>query len=298
MSIINFVKAMLPSVQKSTIEEDIRTTIKELENITVPRFKATGEHLRIAPIKDGGILSMQKQFYSDMSIKYQGSNMIQDIGAALDRVLINLGQIDKMVDQILDGDVLNEGLTVKKAHLVHAVGCISFISTFALEFLEYTLMCEQVANGADEPVDEYKTKYILGRYRSFFQKLSDYSLDPDKFKKVFLEIPDAIITSKNADSLSSMFTASKLDPFPSIGVSGFTGNPIYHVRLLVATWQGSRINVNKDRKRLLELRLLHLQELSQDSHNPKLEQEIEYLQKRVDKLDKSIREAEEDVGLK
>lgn len=297
MSIINFVKAMLPRVQKSSIEEDIRTTIKELENITIPRYKATGEHLRVAPLKDGGILSMQKQFYSDMAIKYQGSNMIQDIGSAMDRILINLGQVDKIVDQVLDGDVLNEGLSVKKAHVVRAVGCMSFISTFGLEFLEYVLMCEQVANGADEPVDEYKTKYILGRYRSFFQKLSDYSMDPEKFKKAFLELPEAIITSKNADSLSSMFNPSKLDPFPSMGVTGFTGNPIYHVRLLVATWQGARVNVNKDRKRLLELRLLHLQELEQDSHNPKLEQEIDYLQKRVDKLDKSIREAEEDVGL-
>lgn len=297
MSIINFVKAMLPRVQKSSIEEDIRTTIKELENITIPRYKATGEHLRVAPLKDGGILSMQKQFYSDTAIKYQGSNMIQDIGSAMDRILINLGQVDKIVDQVLDGDVLNEGLSVKKAHVVRAVGCMSFISTFGLEFLEYVLMCEQVANGADEPVDEYKTKYILGRYRSFFQKLSDYSMDPEKFKKAFLELPEAIITSKNADSLSSMFNPSKLDPFPSMGVTGFTGNPIYHVRLLVATWQGARVNVNKDRKRLLELRLLHLQELEQDSHNPKLEQEIDYLQKRVDKLDKSIREAEEDVGL-
>lgn len=298
MSIINFVKAMLPRVQKSTIEEDVRTTIKELESITIPRFKASGEHFRVMKIEDETLLAVSKQFYDSMQVKFKGPNMIFDMGQAYDRLYQNLQHISKLVSSLLEADILNEGLTVKKAHLIRAVSSMSFASSFGLDFLDYVLLLETNKRTKEvEPIDPYRKKYFDARYQMFFRAINDYSMEPEKFTKVMLDIPDAVITPKNAASLSAVFEPRKMDPFGGIGPSGFTGNPIYHIRLAISSWQTARYEAWDEKKKLLELRLLQLQELESGKKNPQLDQEIIYLEKRISKLEKNMREVEEDLGI-
>ena len=298
MSIINFIKAMLPRVMKADVEEDLRITEKELSQTTIPQYFSAGNLFKVNKIKSQEVNDFEKAFYKTMDLKSKGPNFIVDIHAALLRLQANLTYLQKLATDILEADLIAEGTTAKKAHILRAAGSISFVSNFALTFLNHILVLESEAlsdKGTESDIPPAEKKYIDSRYDLFFKNLNEYSMDPEKFQKAMVEIPDVHLTSKNAASVAAVFKTSQLDPFGGMGLKGFTGNPIYHIRLVVAEWQARRYNANKDKKKLLELRLLHLKSLYENSPNPRLEQEINYIENRVAKLDKAMREVEDTI---
>ena len=295
MSIFNFIKGMLPRLQKADIEEDIRITIKEMGQVAIPQYFAAATAFKVNKIQSDEVKLFEKAFYKHMDLKTKGPNFLTDIHGALERALTNMIYIQKVTTDVLEADLLNEGLTAKKAHLVRAAASISFVSNFSIEFLNHILVLESNAVGDSREIPPAEAKYIDSRYEMFFKNLNEYGMAPDKFQNLMVEVPDVVISTKNAASIAQVFKPTQLDPFGSMGLSGFTGNPIYHVRLLVTEWQGKRYNANKDKKKLLELRLLHLKSLNDNSPNPRLEQEINYIENRVSKLDRALREVEDSI---
>ncbi len=298
MSIFNFIKGMLPRLQKADIEEDIRITLKELSQVAIPQYFAATTAFKVNKIQSSEVQLFEKAFYKFVDLKSKGPNFISDIHAALQRAQVNLTYVQKLATEVLEADLINEGLTAKKAHIVRACASLSFISNFSIEFLNHILTLESNAvspEGEAKEIAPAELKYIDKRYETFFKNLNEYTMDSDKFQSLMGEVPDVVITSKNAASIAQVFKPTQLDPFGGMGLSGFTGNPIYHIRLLVTEWQGKRYNANKDKKKLLELRLLHLKSLHDNSPNPRLEQEINYIENRVSKLDRALREVEESI---
>lgn len=295
MSIFTFLKAMLPRVQKATIEEDIRQTIGEMEQIVIPQYFSAGNSFKVNKLESADAKGYEKIFYKEVSMKAKGPNMVVDLHASLQRCYENLVYIQKVAEQTLEADLITDGLTAKKAHIVRAAAALSFISRFSIDFLNHLLILENNSRGDTKELAPAEIKHIENNVIRFFRGIEDYGMDAPKFQNVLSEIPDVVITSKNAASMNSMFSPIKLDPFNHQGMSGFTGNPIYHIRLVFAEWQTKRYNANKDKKKLLELRLLHLKSLQERKPNAKLEQEIEYIENRVSKLERAIREVEDSV---
>ncbi len=298
MSIINFIKGMLPRLQKADIEEDIRITQKELSQVAIPQYFAAATIFKVNKIQSEEVKAFEKAFYKTMSLKTKGPNFITDIHFALQRLQTNLTYIQKTTTEILEADLINEGLTAKKAHVVRAAASVSFVSNFSVAFLYYVLTLESnaVSKGSDiTDIPPAEKKYMEKRYDMFFRNLNEYSMDSEKFEKLMVDVPDVVLTSKNASSINQVFKPLQLDPFSSLSVSNFTGNPIYHIRMVVTEWQARRYNANKDKKKLLELKLLHLKSMHENNPNPRLEQEINYIENRVSKLDKAMREFEESV---
>lgn len=297
MNILAFVKGLLPRIERTTIEEDIRTTLGELEKSGTSQYRIAGEYFRTAKPRSTEFKELETFFYRTVTLKNKGPNFVLDIGFMLGQMKDNLTYIQGLVETLLGRDILNEGLTIKKAHLVRAAGLISFASRYSLDFLDYLYQMEGAALGDQVEYAPAKLKNIKDNYERFFKVLDDYGQDPEKFKKIFSQIPEVVVTSKNADSIKGMFETKDVDPFSSSGMSNFVGNPIYVVRLQIAQWQNDRYAANVDKKKLLELRLLHLKSLQTGKPNPGLEKEISYNQGRVDRLDRQVREVEASVHM-
>ena len=85
-----------------------------------------------------------------------------------------------------------------------------------------------------------------------------------------------------------------LDPF-AFGLIPLGLNPIYHVRLAISEWQAKRYRTAEEESRMLEFRLLQLQEIAKGNKDAALQQQIEYNQNRLNKLRYSLKEMEEDA---
>ena len=72
-------------------------------------------------------------------------------------------------------------------------------------------------------------------------------------------------------------------------ISTFIGNPIYHLRLLLVDLQMLRLETLKERKRILELKVLELkQKETTGKVDPKLKQQIQYYEDKIKKVNMKI----------
>jgi hypothetical protein len=301
MKLIQFVKGLLPHFEKSRVLEDLRVSIGELDNIVVDNYNQASEHFRTNKIKSDLNKDLSDAFYQNFDLQ-KGSKQASFIGDINKRMVFvkkNAEYVLESVEQLFERDIIAEGLTVRKALLIRAAESMAFVSKFSIDLLNLVYVNE--ATEVNAPLEESlnlapaTVKLVNNNITKFARLLSDYSIPTDNFKKLIQELPEVVINSKTANSVVGLYHEKDIDPFANSYVVGFTGNPIYHIRLMVAEWQASRYKSNKDKKKMLELRLLHLKLVQDKKNDPKLEQEINYIQSRIDKTERYLREVEESI---
>lgn len=303
MKIISYVKALLPRVEKDKIIEDLRVTATELDQVVLPNFRQAGDFFRTAKFQSGDTKDLSDIFYRkiDLNGVPKQTNFIVDCAHRLAYARDNLNYVQDQIEALMERDVINEGLTAKKAILMRASEHISFLSRFSVDLLNLVYTYE--ATEADANVEESMRlapaviKHVETNFTTFAQLLGDYGVPTRDFEKVVGKVPDVVISSKTENSIVGVYKEKDIDPFVSSYIQGFVGNPIYHIRLAVAEWQAGRYKASKDKKRVLELRLLHLKLSQEKKNDPKVEQEILYIQSRIDRMERYQREVEESLEM-
>lgn len=301
MKILAFVSALLPSIEKSKITEDLRITISELDNVVVQNYQAASDHFRSNKLKSSINKDNSDAFYQNFDLQHgsKQTSFIAEIYKRLPAVKSNAEYILEQVEELLEHDIINEGLTVKKALFVRAAESVSFISRFSVDLLNSVYVNEAVEANAELEeslrLSPASIKFVNAHLTKFARLISDYGIPTPDFRKILTEVPEVMLNSKTANAVAGIYKEQDIDPFASSQMVGFTYNPIYHVRLMVAEWQASRYKSNKDKKKMLELRLLHLKLIQSKKNDPKIEQEITYIQSRVDKIERYLREVEESL---
>ena len=302
MFIFEFVKALLPHIEKDTLVTDLRDSIKELDNVAIPSFKQASEFFRTYKAKSKEFDKLSTEFSRKYTSKLskQGS-FIGDISFALANVRENASTILDQAQDILAQDILNEGLTAKKAILIRAASAIAHITKYSTDLLNvcYDLEAQAVTKSDTDAISvpKYTVDKVSKGLNDFARILSDYSAAPDKFKKTLVSVPDLLINSQTADVVGSVYKHADIDPFSSGYTTNFTYNPIYHIRLVFAEWQANRVNEAKEKKAILELRLLHLKNSNEGVESASLEKQIQYTQDRIDKLERYVKNVEDDLGI-
>lgn len=298
MRILDFIRSMLPRLRKDQILEDLRITEGELKNSVTPAYDDAEKFFKTAKLKSKDSAEMSTTFYRNYKAsRVNKQNMVLEIGSRIKNVVANLKFVSEQNEDLLERDVFKDGLTAKKAILVRSAEQLSFVSRYAIDLLNLVYLNEtkEMGGAVHDLVPIQKSK-LTGNVGNFAAILSIFGEEPEKFQKQFDTMPDVVINEKTFSSLAAVYTDDNLDPLHIPLVSGFESNPIYHLRLLVAEWQADRYKVYKDKKRMLELRLLNLKMLDEKNPDPKVEQEIEYIQNRIEGLEFKMKKMEEAVS--
>lgn len=301
LKLVSFIKSLLPHMSKEQILEDLRVTSGELDQVVIPSFQDANEFFRVNKVSSDEVKDITEDFYQGLErgkIAKQ-SSIVGEVNVRLGFIKENLVYVQSQIEALLGRDVITEGLTAKKAILIRAANQLAFISRFSTDLLNYIYVQESSQVNADvaEVIELAPAviKHVKANIKMFASLLGDYGISNDEFTKIYTKIPDVVVSAKNEAAVAGLFKQSDIDPFNSPFVSGFTGNPIYHVRLLLAEWQASRYKAQKEKKRMLELRLLHLRLIQEKKQDPKLEAEINYIQSRVDSIQRYMRDVEQDL---
>ena len=306
MKLFEYLGAMKKSVDKVDILDDIERTKEELNDVVKPLYLHASEFFRSNRIQSKEGKSLQDSFYAklDKGGVSKQSNFITEIQVRLDKISNNITYIQQTVTDEFERVMISEAITARKALLLRASEHISFISRMSLDILNYLYIMESRHAGTDSEQSEdlntlspFDEKHVEKSINTFAQLISDYSVDPAKFQDLFVSVPNIVLNLRSEAMIKNTFKEKDLDPFSAAFVSGFTYNPIYHVRMVIAEWQTARYKANKDKKRMLELRLLHLEMLQTKKRDPKVEREIIYIRdERLAKLNRAINEFEESVN--
>ncbi len=298
MYLLDFIKSLVPHISKNEVLEDVRVTKKELEATTIPSANQAAEFYSSNKIKSKATQALADVFYRNYNIgrSRNASNLATDIDKALPVVLETLGFIEKRIDTGFGPDILSEGINADKAITLRAVEQISFISRFTMDLLAVMCMNEAVEANVELLDALQLPKVTVNKVEAgmalYARILSIYGDSATKLEKILVDVPDVIINDKTEKFISTVYNGTKLDPINTPLLSKFDGSPIYHIRMVIAEWQASRYNAMKDKKKMLELRLMHLKLLEEKKDSPALEKEISYIQSRIDKIEYSMAKME------
>lgn len=217
----------------------------------------------------------------------------------LNAVQTNGEYIRKEVNDISNEVIVSKALSMFKGNVVRAVGHYFFITRYVLDLAN--LMYAQEAEfggsdlGSEATPNKKQVEFVSKNMWTFARVIAVYAQSPSDFKMKMEQLTPAIITDEQMDSVLSTHQYDKVDLFDNLP-DGFIGSPIYSVRLVFAQWEADRYRQLKDKKKLLELRSLHLKILTeQGTGDVSTERELSYLQKRVTDIDYKLAKIEESV---
>lgn len=298
-TIFDFVKKLLPRIERQDIEEDLRLTEKELINVSMPAFEAAKDFLNVNPPKSKQFNNLQASFYQVVNTPklQRGSNFVSDISTRLKTLHDNVVHLQGVIGESLDKDIMSAGMTMRAAFLMRAAANISHISRYVLSLLNYVYTVEALARNEDTPhtieISKQEIKYVEANFTRFATLLSHYTIPTKDFEKMIKELPEVYV---NESTRKAVEASAKFDTISKTYLAGFVGSPIYAVRLMIAQWQNDRYESTKAKKTQLELRLLYLKSQEENGHqDPAIEREISRLQDRIEKLDNKIHETENEI---
>lgn len=297
MEILKFIKTLLPTFTKERLSDDARITRDELEGVVLPAFESAGP---LTSSKKFASETLQEfnEIYKRNANLGKSANFLGAIAAALPSVIEFQETLQNIIDKKFEKEIIVDGITVYKANVVHAQALVSQVSRFAPMLLNYAYVMETEAVGGDSTyarnsLSRGDIEEIEKGFLDFVTAFAVVSKSGREAMKTFESIPEVTLGS-NSDAVSSVY-GSKLDPLAMRDVRGFSSSPIFQLRLVVAEWQTNRYKRMQDLKQVLELRLLNLRKQSESSPDPRIEQQIQYTQSRIDRFSEKMRRAEEAV---
>lgn len=300
LNILNFINSLRPRMARDDVLEDLNSTDQELLHAVLPSLEqASGFFKSYKPVSEG-FKTLVQTFYRNVGNgSRQRGSLIEDLEDRMKEVKKNLQFVIKSQEELLEKDIISEGLTAKKAVLLQAGENLSFVTRYTLDLLTYLYQEEakDLSEGqvAETDMPPNKVKLVMGSMPNYARLLGKYSMPHAKFVEALDKMPDVAINNATAAALAAVYQEDKLNPFSTSFVQNFDGNPIYRLRLMVAEWQANRYKVAKDKKKMLELRLLNLKLLQEKNPSPQLENEISYIQNRIEGLEAKMHRMEESV---
>lgn len=295
-SLGKYVASLLPSFEKSQIEEDVRILKETLTENTLPPFKAAKEHFddegfRARETKSFDTL-MRRRINVDRPLQ---GHYIHTTFMVLQRAVENINLVESKINDNFGDDVTSGGMTYARANILRYIEVVTFCGQYARKLLLWTYYHENSAVGRpqDNPLAPADYKWLTDNQTAFIRSLSIAGKERGSLDTALRNIPDMVVVPKEADTAASVVGLNKLDPL-STGLIPIALNPIYHIRMAWTEYQVHRYNVAKEEKRALEYQLLALKEANQDRHDAKLEQQIEYTNNRIKKLNYRISKLEEE----
>lgn len=290
MKLVDYIKSLLPRFNKDRLTEESRITLSELETIAIPSYKASLETLKTRNFSSKKIQEMERTF--KRNVKSSGkANIAEAIFDSLEVLLKNHKTIEGFIEKTFEDEVIIAGVSVLKVNLIRLLELHAFCTRFSLKLLNYFYILETAEVGANDKyvkdsLSAGEIAWIEEHFLTFCLALSACTKSEKELTDIITTIPDVILAD-GAEAAIAAVGEDRADPFSTRGL-GFTSNPIFHLRLVVASYQVSRYKEKKELKTILELRLLNLQRNLQKNPDAALEREIEYVQSRVDKLNQVL----------
>ena len=293
MKIKQYLKELMPRLQRSELEESIAKLQQELGETVLPTYEDAVELFGNRKFKAKWVEQFDKMFEKEFRVKYKG-NFISGIGTTLPLLADNLTAIQRLSAK-MEPSWSKDAVSLLSLNLVRSVDHLNFLTMYARRLLNMTLMMEMnIAEGKPEDHDIQKSEInwlnlnktmFVGGYAILTMKRAD-------LERRLKEVPNVIIGEDNADLVEGNLERGQADPL-NLGLIPLPINLFYHVGRFISERQAARYKSAIAERDSIQMRLMYLRQLEQGSGDPVLRSEIEVTQSRVEKLNYSIKEMEE-----
>lgn len=296
-NLFDYIKSLLPKFGKDKVVELARQTTLELTTYVIPSYEEAEKGLARRSFLSPKVQEFYNILKRNISVK-PTDNIVTALRKAFEQIAKNNQIIENHISDTFEDEIVISGITILKVNLLQILETTSFVSRYANKFLNYLYIVEKAALSNDDKyvlsqLSKGEVEWLESRYLDFCFSLSILVKNEKDLLKTITSIPDVVV-SENTSAVQSAL-GDKVDPLGFSRLRGFKGNPIMHLRLIAAQYQANRYKEQKETATVLKLRLLDMKNEYEKSPNPRLEQQINYTQSRIDRLSDAIRQAEEEV---
>jgi len=287
-ALINTARGMNHTVQRESVLTQLDNNLTGINGEIIPAITEMKKYFKEinADIKDYPLLS---------SVDRVAKLRSKDAADLLSKLVKLFGAFSSagsslksvMMDELPEVITMNTA-TARQLAVLQVNKDMSMMSLYVLDLL---LLVSQNSESAIQMV-KMKEKNIRAEVSSFSAMVGAYS---GNISKIVKDLPKVANTEVTADSTKFSMMENilkkqgKIINFPTIG---FTGNPIYHIRTFFVDAEIAKYETLKDKKKILELKILDLKVKRTGDVDPQLERQIEYYEEKLDKTEYTIRKIE------
>ena len=299
MKINMFLSQVLPSFSKASLKKALDETKKELREETLTQFRSA-EQAGFAKRKWKAetIQSFQQTFENGVRGKHRG-NMIAVMNDIMENTEKLFPTMEKLIDNYFSNDVVREAITFLGVNIIQFQEAMAFATRYSRKLLLF-IITEEVRAANPEAVEpdailQGEINWLYAKRDTFFAALSILSMKPLEVEKHMEEIPDVIANNDNVDQVTAMVGLNRVDPFRFNLISARM-NPIFYIRKWIVEGQVAAYKEAQEERKQLECRILQLKNADEGKNDPKLQQVIEYNEKRLHRYNAEIAEMEAENG--
>lgn len=296
-TLFDYLKSLLPKFGKDKVAELARQTQSELTSFVIPSYLEAEKGIGARAFKAPKINELTAILKRNVKVDRPSDNIVNIIRKKLEQISKNNQIVESHIGDSMEDEIVIAGVTVLKVNLLRMIETTSFVSRYATKFLNYIYILETAAVGGDmryvqDSLSKGEIIWIEERFVDFALALGILSRADKEVAAILKALPEAVIDD-GAVAAAATMGETKYDPFGFRRLSGFAYNPIMHIRLITASYQANRYKEQKELKQILQLRLMNLMNQANGATNPQLEKEIEYTQRRIDRVSDDIRKSED-----
>ena len=296
MVILDYVSSLLPSVQRTRVEEDLRVLKEELNEATLPPYKQLDGYFSEVPFRSTSVKDFDSLYQREVKPKRSFSgHYVSSLYKILTHTQTILSTIEETVMRSFGQQNATVSITYSKANQLRLIEILYFVYQYSRKLLLWTIHNEMENAHAvyGKPLNNAESAWMFEHRRAFFNAVSTLQLKPEEVKWRLEAIPDLEVIPEEAKVAEQTQSMRKLDAFETHLIP-IKLNPIYHIRMAVVEFQAARHQAAMEERKLLEYRLLALKDLRAGKTDARLEQQILYTENRLKKLNYKLKTYEEE----
>ena len=285
------IKTLLQSfnlVKKPVKKEQLIKTFEKIHLIAqedvLPSLTELKNYEKSSKITKSEIFGLTKEL-----IKINGAkskNIISDLESLFLEISKNTDGIEQLINKHTSSVLTNKVMGVKDAAIIKLVDDIGSLTLFSMDYVTCLL-----ANVNDTAFPKIKFKKLKEGIPAFVNLVVGYN---SKLKQIIENITKLDDTTLNSDTNEAMLNVKLTNNgIKELTPDGFINNPFYHIRMWFVDREINKLEALKDKKKLIELRIMELKVEERSGSDGDLSKQIEYYEEKLAAIEYQIQKIEE-----
>lgn len=295
MSLKTFLSSLLPHFERNRILEDVDALALDIESNLAPGYDAAVKQFRGKKLTSQVGRSVETLFHLRYP-KERSETHLSFTAKTLVSLSATLEMLNTLVPELFSRDVTKDAMTYKKAAVLQLLSVIRFYNNYAGQYLLRLLAAEDAALAGTEedaqllPIDK---RYFQENLETFFQAGHVLSLSTAEIAERLGQMQDLQIVTDKINAVAATLGQENVDPLKLGFMPPAAGGLMYRIRASIASYQVAKHNQNKELAKAIQLRLYALKDRQAGKADAKLQQQIEYSEARLARLNEEVAAFEE-----
>ena len=285
-SIRMFIGTMDSTIKRKDVIKHVDLMFSSISEDVIPSLEQLEEGVNNID-KDKLVKLKNLAVMAGIKVK-DGKDIISKIKLTFVNIQKEYSTLTDLVNKELNEIITNKTITAKDAVILRVISDIAAMNSYVLDFSYYLLINDKETN-----LPKYKLKTINEGQTTFTSLYKVYSENLHKLLQDIAKVSDNQLDVNDESGMTDIMLNKTGKTVSLPQANGFINNPIYHIRLWSTDREINKYEALKDKKRLIELKVLELKLKQSNSNEPGLSKQIEYYEEKLSKTEHAIERIEQ-----